>query len=69
MIIMRMLKLSKLNLFSKCMFKKNLLLSWTCEQKCGLGDFLTFIISCICNVLKVIMFYFNDIYTKYVMDS
>jgi len=43
MITMTMLKLWKLNLL-------NLLFSWKCDHKCGIGleDFQAFIISCIC---------------------
>ena len=66
MIIMTMLKLWKLNQFLKCML--NLLFSWKCEHKCVLEDFQAFIISCIC-VEAYHFFYFNDIYTNYVMES
>jgi len=60
-----MLKLSKLNLFSKCMFKScfhenvNTNVDWEIFWHSVYHAY----------VLNVIIFYFNDIYTNYFMES
>ena len=63
MIIMTMLKLWKLNLFSKSFIFMKM---WT---QMWLRRFLGIHYIMHAYVLKLIIFYFNDIYTNYVMES